>query len=306
MRHGRTLYSALVSLLLLLLAACSDTPGPSANTAEPTPGEPAVSQAVDTATPFRPSPTPEPLAAVVNGQAITMAQFQAEVSRYQAAVDRELTAEDEALVLQDLIDQTLLAQAAQQNGMSAGSDAVQERIDRVAGELGGQQALETWMAQNGYTAETFAEDLARAIEAARMRDEIIAAVPETAEQIRTRQILTTEPEEAQSVLARLQAGESFDRLAAEYDPVTEGNLGWFPRGYLVNAGLEEIIFGLEPGSYSPIVETPAGFHIVQLIERMPDRLLEPDARRKLQAEVLQEWLDRQRAESDIQILAGVP
>lgn len=302
----RTFYYAPVGLLLLVLAACSSPPGPTLETAVSTTVPAAQIPASETSTPLLPSPTSEPLAASINGQPISVAQFKAESARYQSAVNRELTPEDIDLVLQDLIDQALLAQAARQNGLSTDTATVQARIDELAQQLGGQQALETWMSQYGYTRETFTEDLTRAIEAARMRDLIIGKVPETAEQVQARQILTDQLEEAQSVQARLQAGESFDRLAAEYDPIAEGNLGWFPRGYLLDSGLEEAVFSLEPGSYTPIVETPAGFHIVQLIDRDPDRPLEPDARRKLQARVLQDWLDQQRAQSDIEILAGAP
>ena len=48
-------------------------------------------------------------------------------------------------------------------------------------------------------------------------------------------------------------------LAAEYDPVAEGELGWFPRGYLFDKELEDAAFGLQAGEYSQVIETPRVF-----------------------------------------------
>jgi len=98
---------------------------------------------------------------------------------------------------------------------------------------------------------------------------------------------------------RLQAGEDFAELAEAYDPLTMGDLGWFPRGYLIDPKLDEVVFALEPGEYSGIVETSAGFHILQLIERDPQRPLAPDARMALQMRALQEWLAMRHDQSEI-------
>ena len=54
---------------------------------------------------------------------------------------------------------------------------LQERYDRLAAALGSTQALQGWMAENGYTEESFREDLSRAIAAAWMRDQVIARRP---------------------------------------------------------------------------------------------------------------------------------
>jgi hypothetical protein len=59
-----------------------------------------------------PSATPQPLAARVNGEEITLEQYQAELARYQVEVGTELATEDQQKVLDDLIDQILLAQGA--------------------------------------------------------------------------------------------------------------------------------------------------------------------------------------------------
>ena len=99
----------------------------------------------------------------------------------------------------------------------------------------------------------------------------------------------------------MESGNDFATLAATFDPVISGDLGWFPRGYLAYPQLEEAVFDLQPLEYSAIVETPLGFHILQLIERDPDRVLDPDAGLTLHTNAINEWLDDRRNQSDIVI-----
>jgi peptidyl-prolyl cis-trans isomerase C len=104
------------------------------------------------------------------------------------------------------------------------------------------------------------------------------------------------------VYGQLQNGADFAELAANYDPVAKGDLGWFPRGYLSEPALEEAAFSLQPGQYSNVIQTRLGYHILQVIERDPQRPLDPDARQVLQDKALQEWMSKARSQSDIQIL----
>jgi len=143
----------------------------------------------------------------------------------------------------------------------------------------------------------------RSINAALMRDEISAQVPDTAEQAHVRQVLFTNQVEADNALVGLEAGNIFDNLANEYDPITKGDLGWFPRGYVADAQLEEYAFSLEIDQYSPVFETPAGFHIITVVERDPQRPLETEARLMLQLAELEKWLEEQREQSDIEIFS---
>ena len=73
---------------------------------------------------------------------------------------------------------------------------------------------------------------------------------------------------------RVMAGESFATLAILYseDPGSAkkgGELGFYGRGELYKE-FEAVAFKLEEGEVSEIVESKAGFHIIQLIERKGD------------------------------------
>ena len=246
-----------------------------------------------------PTVTQVPLAARVNGEGIPLAFYESELARFRANSGTGLATYDENKVLQDLIDQVMLAQAAWEAGFLVDEALVEARIQ----ELGlSEPQLKEWMAANGYTPEDFRQAMKWSLAAAWMRDEIIAQVPETADQVHARQILLYNSTEAETAYARLEAGAKFETLAAEFDPVTQGSLGWFPRGYLNVTELDEIVFGLELGAYSPVIQTPLGYHIVQLLERNPERPLTADARRTLQAQALTQWLQTRRSRIEIIIL----
>jgi peptidyl-prolyl cis-trans isomerase C len=135
-----------------------------------------------------------------------------------------------------------------------------------------------------------------------MRDQIAAGIGATAEHVHARQILLYNLDQANQVYNQLQTGNDFAVMAAEFDPQTQGDLGWFPRGYLTQPALEEAAFSLEPGQYSPVIETELGFHILQVIEKESQRTLTPDARLKLQLLAIQDWLSQRRSESSIEVL----
>lgn len=284
-------------LLILFLAfgvsACSAV----APTSTPTPAPP-------TFTPIPPTPTPPPSAATVNGEYITIAEFEAELARYkltQASLGITVSEEDaNSIVLEDLIAQVLLSQAAGESGFTLTESDLQSRIDSLAESIGGAEALSAWQSAHGYDDASFRAALKRSAEAAWMRDKIIADVPASVEQIHLRQILTYNEGDARFALEQLQGGVNFDDLAAQYDPVTSGELGWVPRGYLLDTNAEEAVFALQTGQYSQIISTEAGFHIFKATER-GEHPLSPDALLAVQELALKEWVTEQRAQSEIDL-----
>lgn len=254
-----------------------------------------------------PSPAPTattaaPLAAQGKGLEIRLADYQIEAAQAQAAKGAELTPEDRQRVLDELIDQTLLAQAAAEQGFTADEALLQTRTQRLSEQLGGQAALDAWITAHGYGAQSFRAALARAAAAAWMRDQIAAGVPATAEQVHVRQILLYNADTANEVLSQIRAGNDFGNLAVKYDPITRGDLGWFPRGYLLDPKLEAAAFALQPNAVSDVIQTLAGYQILQLLERDAQHPLSPEMRLALQTQAVKTWLQQRRSQAEIQAL----
>jgi peptidyl-prolyl cis-trans isomerase C len=283
--------SAIFILLVLIIASCQG-----GQTDEGT--QPAVEQNV-------PTPTEAPVAARVNGEGIWLSDYEEELSRYQSAVEDAGMAFEHAIakdeVINELIDQVLLAQSAVQEGFSINDAVLQARMDELAAQSGGAEKLNQWMKDNYFTPESFRRALARDMAVVWMRNRILDSVPVTADQVHARQILVRSENEAIAAERRLQVGTDFTALAFEYDSLTGGELGWFPAGYLLQPDVEAAAFSLQPGQFSGIIPTSYGFHIVFVIERDPNHPLSGEALLQQQRAALEQWLDERRAQGSIEI-----
>jgi parvulin-like peptidyl-prolyl isomerase len=205
-------------------------------------------------------------------------------------------------VVNNYVNQLLLAQAAGKSGFSVDDETLQARIDKLANDAGGADKLAAWEANNGYTDESFKAALKLEILADYQRDQIINAVPVTADQIHARQILVQDEANANDAYQKLQDGTNFEDLANSYDPNAGGDLGWFAKGTLTQPEVEDAAFTLQPGEYSTIIKSTIGYHIIYVIERDAEHPLSVDARRILQDAALKSWLETARAASTIEIL----
>ena len=84
-------------------------------------------------------------------------------------------------------------------------------------------------------------------------------------------------ERARGLRLEAENGADFGALAREHsdDPGSApdgGDLGLVVEGRTVPA-FEAALFALEPGELSGVVETPFGFHVIQMTERQDDRLV---------------------------------
>jgi parvulin-like peptidyl-prolyl isomerase len=76
-------------------------------------------------------------------------------------------------------------------------------------------------------------------------------------------------QKAEDILKRVRSGEDFDKLAKENseEPGAKesgGDLGWFGRGRMVKP-FEDAAFALKDNEISDVVESPFGFHIIQVL-----------------------------------------
>ncbi len=100
--------------------------------------------------------------------------------------------------------------------------------------------------------------------------------------VRIKQILLSLPKEvdpaakvklradAAAIHKRLLAGEPFDLLSARYSQgpaaAAGGDIGYIEKGVILHE-VEEVAFSLPLNQISGIIESPIGFHIIQVIDR---------------------------------------
>jgi len=285
----------IIGLVILVLAAACTFNSPAA-----------TKTPVTTNSPETPTPTEPPIALRVNGEGVWLAEYQASLQQFQQAQTSLSTnytdAEARQMVIDDLVNQVLLEQGAITAGYQLDPVVVQHRMDAIALQMGGQDAFQTWLKNNFYTPAGFARSLALSMAAEWQKQQIMSQVSTTAEQVHARQILVYSGDNANSIYSRLQAGTGFDTLAFQYDRLTGGDLGWFPRGYLTQKAVEDAAFSLQPGEYSGVIQTELGYQIIEVSERDPAYPLSPDALQTLQKAAVADWLDQQKAKSKVEVL----
>lgn len=297
----------LSSLALLVMLSSCDFPGPNPEGRTPDP-QPSVTLAIiftptPSLIPATATPTPEPLAARVNGEGILLRDFNAELDRYKqagASLAEQAGQTPEEFVLSALIDERLLAQAAAAQAYVPGEAEIQARLDSLAAQMD----LQNWMVSQGYDETSLRLALGRAMQASWMRDHIAADVSATAEQVHAVQILLYNSSDAAEAYSLALSTDDFLALARDYNAITGGEMGWFARGSLFYPALEEVAFTLQPGSFSQVIQTPLGYHILYVVEREADRRLDPEALRALQSAAVAEWLSAQKISAAIEIMIG--
>ncbi len=268
------------------------------------------STAPPTATMAPPTETAIPLAAMVEGKPIFLADFEDEVHRFEAAqmrsgIDLATIPDYGEQILQSLIDQRLLAIGAQEEGIVIDDDALDLKIQQIVDQFGEGESLDAWLAQNQHSIESFRRSLTLELMASQMIEIITAQIPEKIDQVHARHIVVASREEAEWLRAQIDAGEPFEGLAEDYSLDTGtrpagGDLGWFPEGYLLFPEITAAAFSTPPGEISDIVETQLGFHLVSTVER-EERALSFDALVALRERTVVDWIEARRELAEVQI-----
>lgn len=335
-RHRPMRWSFLLALLLPLalagLAGCGSNrdapqattpPGREADAVAPAMEQHTESvQARPTAPPATVTPTvtpPAPLAAVVNGQYVFLADYERRVDQYELALlDQGLdpdTQEGHAQldqvgpdVLESMIGFVLIEQSAAALGATVSDEELEEKIEADIATGGGQAAFDEWLQATGQTREDYRAILREYMLSQGVLEAVTADVSDTAEQVRARHIVVASEGEAEEIAALLADGADFEMLAQQrsLDVATRddgGDQGWFPRG-LVATEMESAAFSLQPGELSDPFWLGEGYHILQVVEREDARALSPEMLVDLTMSVFERWLDEQRAAAVIERFVG--
>src|SRR5439155_4179082 len=304
---GQGRKAARAAALLAAIVACSRGPSPSpAASLSPSPAAAAsAAAAVPDANRALPQPLPD-VAARVNGRPIATKAVSSivEPALQIGRVPRERRAEAYRQTLDQLVLRELVLQEAAARRVVPEEAAVEQDYRQARGQFKSDQDWTRFLSGAGFDAKSFRGELrARRIVDAVVRQEAerrAAAVSvaearafydqnpalfAAGERVRASHILLRVPEgagpdvrqaqkaKAESALARVRKGEDFAAVAREVsqDPGSAprgGDLGLFGKWQMVPA-FEQAAFALPPGQVSDLVESPFGFHIIKVQERLP-------------------------------------
>lgn len=289
-------------LFMLVTVACSGVSG----FATPT----------DTLLPPAPSATPEPLAAEVNGEWITLDEFEREVARFAAGravlgIDLAPSPDDRKAVLRAMIEERVVVQQALSEGITVDAAAIAQGVDQARAARGGDPAFSEWLARSGYTVEEFTLALKRQMLSRAITDRIVDGVPPQGEQVHAAHILVSSRALADEVRLNVASGADFSQMARTYsqDLSTRaggGDLGWFPRGWLAVPEIEAAAFALAPGEVSPVLAAADGYHVVRTIEKESERPLSAPVLEAARRKALRDWIDEKVARAQVQVFVALP
>ena len=117
---------------------------------------------------------------------------------------------------------------------------------------------------------------------------------------------------AEKLRREIQEGADFEVMAAKHseDPLTSGVGGdtgivrrGLPNKTLVTPPEVDLLFSLEEGDLSPIVQTPMGFALLKLEEKRKMSLIEahPEIDARIRNQKLEDWYQNMRSELRIVI-----
>jgi peptidyl-prolyl cis-trans isomerase C len=247
---------------------------------------------------------PNEVVARVNGMEVTRDEVATAILKLPAEyqqVPMEVLFEP---ILQQVIDRKLLAEAATASGMED-SDEYKQQMTLLREELLQQMYLQAQVDEN------LSEE---ALDEAYQQFVADYEAQGGGEEVHARHILVATEEEAAALVERLNAGEDFATLAQENSIGPSGpdggDLGFFKKEDMVPE-FGDAAFALEPGETSGPVESPFGWHIIQVEERRaapPPEL--PEVAGQLSNQIAQkivtDEIERLRGEAEVEILLPEP
>lgn len=287
-------------------------------------------------------------AARVNGVEISMDAVNQELSKITQGGARNIPEDRLAKIRQNivsrLIEEELIRQEAQKKGIEVTKEEVDAEFEKYRARFKSEEQFNNFVKHGRTSIEEIRQRLERSAMlnkllaqtgALNVSEEEIQKAYESGikmytepEQVHARHILirvaenapTEEVEKAKKkameALKRIKKGEDFAAVAKEMsdDTVSKekgGDLGFFRKGVMVPK-FEEAAFGMKPGEITKEpVRTPFGFHIIEVLERKPERVKPLEEVREQIVESLKnrnlfkarrELVERLRAEAKIEIL----
>ena len=247
------------------------------------------------------------LEARVNGIAISSSDVEAAIDdlimqnqgRIPAAQMNTMRPMLHKQALESLIDQQLLMQEVDRQGITPSKEAVDEQIAEIAGTFPSPAEFNERLARIGVSEQQLRDDISQNIQIETLikrqmgpakevgKEEIAAYYRENTdifkmpERVRASHILISvsadeSPGERakkkkmlSGVRKEIEKGADFEQLAREHSSCPSkskgGDLGYFEKGSMVGP-FEEAAFTLKVGEVSDVVETTFGYHLIKVAD----------------------------------------
>lgn len=234
--------------------------------------------------------------ATVNGKKLSSDMYDTFLQAVMGAGQQEPpNDEQKAQIIDQLINMTLAAQAAEKEGLEK-DPKVAARVDLLRTQILAEAASEKYMKAHPVSETELKAEY----------DTQVAAMPKD---YKARHILVDKQETAESIIRELQAGGDFSKLAAaeskDSSAKSGGDLGWFSPQTMVKP-FADAVAALEKGKYTTTpVQSEFGFHVIILDDvRSPEAPkfedVKPQVEMFVQRKKLQEYLDGLRKTANIQ------
>ncbi len=251
----------------------------------------------------------EDVLAVVNETQITRQELEQEVSLLHAEMRHRNTALSKRKMdrlkrqlVENLIERELLYQRAQQKKLEIRNQWVDRALLDLKSELKAKSGYKAYLEDANISEAQLKARIRKGLIVRRLlRRDVIRQIkvsesemqtfyrdhPEIfqrQEQVRVRQImiafdLKNEGRGRGEALLRIQTiqdklnqGDNFAALALDYSEdnsrTSGGDLGYLQHDQMI-AAFADAAFSLKPGQVSDIVETPLGYHLIQMVDRVP-------------------------------------
>jgi parvulin-like peptidyl-prolyl isomerase len=236
--------------------------------------------------------------AIVDGTQIELAELWDAV---EPRFEEEPEAKREEIALEELdrlVNEVVVLNRARDRGIEVSQEEVDARVKVLLGGENGADASYREMVRRQMTLDrTAIMDLAGQVQISEsaMLHHFEANRERYNEppRVRIRQIVVEEESRARQILSELRGGADFAMLARAHslspDAVDGGALDPFAKGDMPE--VFERAFDLKPGRLSGVIESPYGFHIFQLEERIPEQQADfESARERIRSELEQKRL----------------
>lgn len=251
--------------------------------------------------------------AIVNGEVITQADFDKamnsaylRLSRMSKRPSPSHLQEIRKGILETLIGRELLLQESEKKGVTVSEKEIEAKIEDMKGRLPGEEEFKKTLAQMGVSEAMLRSRIKEGLTVQKIIEQEVGAgiiIHDTDaekfynqnkdsfkehEKLHVSHILINVDPKAdkdkkkearkkiEQVQKKLKEGGDFAILAKEFSDCPSasegGDIGFFVPGDTVKP-FEDAAMALKPGEISDIVETDFGYHIIKLMERVPETIM---------------------------------